>query len=213
MHAMKKPLKPIKAKTILLLLFAISALSCAKDKIGTTRYVEGKVLEYGTEKPVANARVLLLEARGEFLGPSYKVIVDSTWTDEKGYYRFQYIKYPGSNFVSATGDQYFKSEDYYVLDQKKSKTDIVLDPHAWLKVKIVHNGPIGEFDTFGMQNMSCTPDLFFIREEVTTIACFRAGNRTQEFKYYKTPTSQGTEIVDFSVFLPGHDTTEYVIQF
>jgi len=213
MHAMKTPLKPIKAKTILLLLFALSALSCAKDKTGTTRYVEGKVLEYGTEKPVANALVLLLEARGEFLGPSYKVIVDSTWTDEKGYYRFQYLKYPGSNFVSATGDQYFKSEDYYVLDQKKSKTDIYLDPHAWLKVKIVHEGPIGEFDTFGMEYQSCNPSIIRIKEPVTISICERKGNRYHNLSYDLRRTGLGTTNYQFTQFLNGHDTTEYVIQF
>jgi len=213
MHAMKTPLKPIKAKTILLLLFGISAFSCAKDKIGTTRYVEGKVLEYGTEKAVANARVLLLEARGEFLGPSYKVIVDSTFTDEKGYYRFQYIKYPGSNFVSAADDQYFKSEDYYVLDQKKSKTDIYLDPHAWVKVKVVHEGPIGEYDRISMRYQTCTPEFIHIMEKETEIICMKPSNREHEFEYLKTPTSQAGERIKFSQYLPGHDTTEYVIQF
>jgi len=205
----------ILAKLYLLILCALSILSCAKDKIGTTRYVEGKVLEYGTEKPVANARVVLLEARGEFLGPSYKVIVDSTFTDEKGYYRFQYIKYPGSNFVSASSDQYFKSEDYFVLDQKKSKTDIYLDPHAWLKVKVEKEGEIVPGDGFTMETFDyCDPRSIRLDRGEFYCLCKLRGNRSHDLNYYRLPGGgqlYGRE--SLSAYLPGHDTTEYVIQF
>lgn len=83
-------------RLLILLSIIVSYTSCIKDRVGDTFYVEGKVLEYGTNKPVANARVVLLESAGEFLGPSYKILVDSIRTDENGDYHFKYIKKPGS---------------------------------------------------------------------------------------------------------------------
>jgi len=206
---MKTLLKSNFSDYFFLIFVLVILMSCNKD-FEESRSWEGRVLEYGTDLPIAGVKILLQDSKGEFLGPVSYFTIDSVITDSKGRFSFRTKDNIAGMRAVVSKENYFTT---FGMKTTETGFNLYLDPHAWLKVKIVHEGPIGEFDTFGMQNMSCTPDLFFIREEVTTIACFRAGNRTQEFKYYKTPTSQGTEIVDFSVFLPGHDTTEYVIQF
>lgn len=98
-------------------------------------------------------------------------------------------------------------------DAGKSIQDIIIDPHAWLRVKIVHDGPIGEFDTFGMEYQSCDPDIIRITNPVTYSICERRGNRNHDLSYGLRRTGGGTTFYDISQYLPGHDTTEVVVKF
>jgi len=204
---------PILKNQFCLLAIFLGFLSCIKDRLGDTFYVEGRVLEYGTGKPVPNANVVLWSARGEFLGPVSKVVLDSVRTNEKGAFRISYTHTIDSKFLTANGSNYFQSEEVDLVNADGLKRDITLDPHAWVKVKVVHESPIGEYDRISMRYQTCTPDFIHIIEKETEIICMKPGNREHEFEYLKTPTSQAGERIKFSQYLPGHDTTEYVIQF
>ncbi|MBK7426738.1 MAG: hypothetical protein IPI60_06780 [Saprospiraceae bacterium] len=77
---------------LLLFVFAIAFTwqSCTKNG---SESVEGRVLEYGTNKPIPNATVYLMEVKGTILGPSGSSKIDSTTSDHGGY-KFTFMDNP-----------------------------------------------------------------------------------------------------------------------
>jgi len=131
-------------KSCIMLVLAILLLSsCTKDNLGDTFYVEVRVLEYETGTPVANATVDLWSATGDFLGPVSKRIIEAVSNNDKGEFKINYIHTLDSKFLTSTAEKYFKSGEFDMVNTNKQKIDIIIDPHTWLRVKIVHDWPIG----------------------------------------------------------------------
>ena len=192
------------------LMFALVILmSCNKD-FEESRSWEGRVLEYGTDLPIAGAKILLQDSKGEFLGPVSYFTIDSVITDSKGRFSFRTKDNIAGMRAVVSKENYFTT---FGMKTAETGFNLYLDPYAWLKVKIVHNGPIGEFDTFGMEYQSCSPSIIRITEPVTISICERKGNRYHNLSYDLRRTGLGTTNYKFTQFLNGHDTTEYVIQF
>ena len=198
-----------------LILFKVLFSSCVKDNVGDTFYVEGRVLEYDTETPVANAKVFLWSATGEFLGPVRKTIIDTVRTNEHGEFRTNYKHTLDSKFLTSTADKYFKSGEFDMVNRNKQNIDIIIDPHAWLRVKVEKEGEEDPTDRFAIETFTCDPKAFnvFPADSAFTM-CLLAGNHSHEIKYWRLPKglpTLGVEILE--VTLPSHDTTEVIIKF
>ncbi|MFN0174143.1 MAG: hypothetical protein ACKVU0_05805 [Saprospiraceae bacterium] len=94
----------------------------------------GRVLEYGTLTPIEGASVSLYDCEGELLGNFSCHILDSTLSDSEGRYAFSQTGF----LTNARKDGYFTDHttEAQVLFGSEDKTDIILPPHAWLRVTI-----------------------------------------------------------------------------
>lgn len=111
------------------LFIILSLLACRKEVKGPT-IVYGKVLEQGTNKPVPNALVKLVNANGNF-HPRFEVIHDSTRTDSNGYYEIEIDKaFYESIMVYAKGTNYLNHQDH---------TDYVSSPETNVRIGSSNN--------------------------------------------------------------------------
>lgn len=67
----------------ILYLLQLSFSSCSKDT-PAPQYAAGRVMEYGTDKPLSGAKVYLAACSGDLLGPISCAIVDSATTTSDG---------------------------------------------------------------------------------------------------------------------------------
>ena len=126
-------------KSFFSLLILLSLLACRKEVKGPT-FIYGKVLEQGTQKPVPNALVKLVNANGNF-HPNFEVIHDTTRTDENGYYEIEIDKpFREDIMVYAKAENYFNHQDNdgtisrpnsNVLTNKNQNVDIITIPYSY----------------------------------------------------------------------------------
>src|SRR5690606_32185691 len=119
-------------------LITLTCQSCTKNG---SESVEGSVLEYGSNKPIPNATVYLMEVKGTFLGPSGSSKIDSTTSDHNGRYKFTYMDNPYVSEIRGKANLYYDNYAYIMGTGKKLKTDLILDPHAWLRIHVKSNNP------------------------------------------------------------------------
>lgn len=126
-------------KSFFSLLILLSLLACRKEVKGPT-FIYGKVLEQGTQKPVPNALVKLVNANGNF-HPNFEVIHDTTRTDENGYYEIEIDKpFREDIMVYAKAENYFNHQDESaeakpnknVIRNRTQNVSISLKPYAYL---------------------------------------------------------------------------------
>jgi hypothetical protein len=192
---------------------------------------QGRVLEYGTEKPIPDATIYQSECDGEILGNIYCWTIDSTTTDAQGYFAFTI---PGGLAVSAKASGYFPSDLQPILSAGATPADIVLSPHAWLKVSLNNTSGAWQITAPGAASTDTQRSLMLEQGADSTITIFRRGNKDYKYIFSILPVPNapplkeldsvfvlhnGTRIyptVDiastwFSIYLPGHDTTDITI--
>lgn len=217
----------------LLPLLAVTWLvSCHKDS--PSPGAAGVVKEFGTDTPIPDATVYGIDCEGEPLGPITCFATDMTHTDAEGHYSLP--EEPG--WVLAEASSYWKADQVPVLYEKELVTNVSLYPFAWLKVTLrnesgayLFSGPTGSYPDL--------PERGFVlpQDSDTTIVCFTKGNI--DFKYvfgiFLQPNepslkdlsgvvitkSDGAQITPvstdaasiFTIYLPGHDTTNLFITY
>ena len=182
-------------------------LSCTKEPAKTT--LSGRVIEYGTAKPVPDALVYVISQEGEPFGPSVSVIADSFRTATDGTFHREYLNddLSGGEYVSVykPGFRYEKDLPFH---NGENNLEVVLRPYAWLKLRTVPN--LGEsyigVDIDGVGYLltydSVTGD--------TTRVFDILGNRDIKITWF---TYQPTEEHSTSIYCPGGDTTYYELHF
>ncbi|GEM_PF-1656109 len=202
---------------LLLLLPLLAALwlalmlpACKKDDPGKT-ILHGRVIEYGTKEPMADARIYVGCEESVPFGPSTFTLVDSLITDADGKFYKEYAEadlcFSSSLIPYKKG--YFKGTSLYPTTDNKA-FEVVLDPEAWLKVVTVPNGTIGHlfvggnfdggggFESFASQGVS---------ERIFSTN----GNRYKQIRW--RPYGQVDMTKTDSLYLPAHDTTSYTIHY
>jgi len=191
------------------LLTALAA--CSKDD-GIHTW-EGKVLEYGTMKPVPGAAVYLIEAKGSILGPTIKSVVDSTLSDINGYFKFTFEFNPYISEISGKAHNYFDGSDV-IGSTKNTNKDLILDPYAWLKVNVKNIDPVSDDDAITLRSDNCNNKLFKGQHVDDFYICTYPGNRSGELRYTVTKIGKGVQVwhsIDFQV--GSRDTTEIFIEY
>ena len=216
--------------------FLLPMLACLTLILGCFRKepnvgVGGYVREFGTDKPIPNARVYAIDCQGELLGSIQCFRADSTRTDDNGAYFMP--KQP--EWISATASNYWESEHLApVLYQKELETNVSLYPFAWLKVMIRNES--GAYGFYPPQDGSGYPPIRLEQGRDTTLPLdLSAGNKITKYLFSVRVEENGsfpgpdywqqvkaivngdpTEIqvgigafLDF--YLTGHDTTNLTI--
>ncbi len=189
--------------------------SACKKEFQPTPGAFGRVTEFGTEKPIANARMELYKCNSDGFA-SACFLTDSVFTDSEGRYQITYDPEEANYHVlTPVAERYFAGAEKILNSGLSIEQDFVLDPFAWLSVRVVNEAPAGEFDKI---RLTFNPSGGGWREingaEVDEFLFDRIrGNRTKsiQWKTYDagTPTNQ---VLD-SVIVAAHDTLYYEIRY
>ena len=196
-------------KKSVLLLFAglFVHLSCAREPAKTT--LSGRVIEYGTAKPVPDAQVFVISQEGDPFGPSVSVIADSFRTAADGTFHREYLNddLSGGEYV-AVYKPGFRYEKDLPFHNGENNLEVVLQPYAWFKLKTVPDQ--GEpLITVYIEGIGHTLTFGTVTGDTTTIYEI-LGNRNIKFRW--GPWGSTDKIEEF-IYCPGGDTTFYELHF
>ena len=133
-------------RTILMLWVAVALASCSKSKMENT-IAQGRILAYGTNKPVAGARVSLQGCTYSWQGGGYCNIIDSTITQSDGKYHFNFVGESTDNYIVFVKADGYHKNDYLINDFHTDFThDITLDPYSWIRLHVKNIRPFNSQD-------------------------------------------------------------------
>ena len=182
-------------------------MGCWKEKEQKTT-VDFRIVEYGTNQPIENARIILKQCESEFLGGTFCIELDTVFTDAQGRFKLDLSETPLALELGISAENYFAFDgDYSLLWNRHNTGDIALYPHAWLKVHIKNVNP---FDVFDKLELGLIPGHEVFYGETVDIEknylCY--GNSFQQVGWYVTK-NQVNEVKIDSIFLSHHDTVSY----
>ena len=196
--------------------FSFLMTQCRKEANNFIK-VSGKVLEFGSNKAIPNAKVGIYEEGGEFLGSTWTKLVDTTRTDANGFYSINKpnIDKGSSFFISAAANKYYTYDpnNYLVTGQNVTNNNIVLDPFAWIKVHVKNVNPFNDRDSILLGNVVGPADgtMTYIGKnvELNFINKIR-GNLPIRATWTVAKNSIGKSFVD-TIKVSAHDTLKYEI--
>jgi hypothetical protein len=204
-------------KKILLYLTFVLLSSCGKQ--GFTR-VEGRVLEKGSNKPVANANVIFYQCvAGEGFGSSAICTeIDTAVTDTNGNYVF--TREEESNDVINYRIDAFKgnysSEGLTTAQSGKTtkNVDFVMRANAWVKFHIKNVNPFDDEDRLALLVFNSSNDGIFFGKKIDTsfVHGIFLGNFYNKFTYSVKKNSSYKQYTD-SIFCKPLDTVFYEIKY
>ena len=190
-----------------------------KDKVpygdGSRTKIEGRVLEYGSLKPIPNALVVLEEEfHMPFTGGGKYYPIDSTYTNADGYYiyDFKHIDklddYYFSYQVKVLAPKYFDNNSR-MENGYAHRSDIILDPYAWIKVHVKNVNPFDEKDRIFTSSNGGGGEYFGTNIDLIEYHRNRGGRLTT-IVWNTKKNNIRTEFSD-SIYISPHDTINYEI--
>ena len=205
---MKKPHLFYLSPLLLAVVWLFTLPACQKDEPRTV-HIKGRVTEYGTGKPIADARIYMLCDNSVVFGPSSSALADSLVADADGRFDRTYAEEElcGSLFLLPYKEGYFKGT-IIALTTDFKELDIVLDPEAYLKVVTVPDGP-NNYDHIGIGG-----DFRFetwASQDAKNSYFTARGNRDVIIRWgpFNNPDIKYPD----TLFVAGHDTTTYTIHY
>jgi hypothetical protein len=137
------------------MLFALSFIACDSKPtpVNPTTKVEGQLMDRGTNIPIPNTAIKLVEVGGSLLSPT-KSFIQTATTDDKGQYTFTFEWTDGSKGYDI--DTRPKDIDkYYDLPKvvgtiergQINKVNCFLKPYGWVRYRIKNTNPLDDRDT------------------------------------------------------------------
>ncbi len=205
----------MKKYLILLIPMLLMLAECRKPDKTTYIKTSGKVLEFGSNKPIKNAKVGIYEEGGAFLGSTWTKLVDTTRTDANGFYHFDKgnLDKGSSFFISAFADKYYTYDpnNYLVTGQEVTNLNIVLDPFAWIKVHVKNVNPFNDRDSILLGNVVGTIPMTHVGRNVELNYINKVqGNLAIRATWTVAKNGRGQSFVDTIIIL-AHDTLNYEI--
>ena len=214
-----------KSFNFLAIILLISFLGgCKKDPEFSSS--EGRVLENGSNKPVANAKIIISKCVGNFnTGGVDCTTADTIYSDAQGKYRY-YKELVGDDVYGGAGNYEFFAKKAGYLYQKHivamptrgaTSQDIVLVPEAWLKihVKAINQyKPLDAIEIAGLDAVGIPPGKGFKQAmDMDYIKTYKQeGNDTLSIRW--TIDKDGVDKDYFKkIYLPALDTTTFNLFF
>ena len=134
----------MKKNIFISMLMLLCLMSCQKPKpVDSATKIEGRLLDRGSEIPIPNTRVRLIEVKSTSAWSTGRSVIQSATSDAKGQFTFdiQWTDDSKSYEVDAVPNDLDK---YYILpfvrgEVKKGQTnkvDLLMSPYGWIKYKI-----------------------------------------------------------------------------
>ena len=198
---------------ILLISFlSIFLIGCRKDpdRLETHTIAEGVVTQFGTNTPVANAFVYLLECEKSCR------IIDSFRSDANGRYSFDFVHKSLPRYeIGVSAKNYYNSETEIATLGYRNRFNFNITPAAWIKVKVknvtrqYNDKYIHVWGSFSMT--------FFTQNLDTSFTIKGRGNQNNSI-YLAITASNGMDSKLYlretkEVYAPGLDTLTYEINF
>ena len=201
--------RSVGSRMILLLLLAWLS-GCKKDDPPQT-ILHGRVTEYGTHTPIADARIYVGCEESVPFGPSTFTLVDSLITDADGKFYKKYAddEICGSVSLLPYKTGYFKGTPLYPTTDNKA-FEVVLDPVIWFKVVTIPDGDINLIWFRGTFTGASGWDAHE-NEGIQEFLFSTPGNRMKSIRW--GTYEQAGIISQDSIFLPAHDTITYTIHY
>lgn len=145
----------MKKNIFFVLLLTLDFIACIKPKpVDPATKIEGQLLERGTETPIPNTKVKLIEVTSHFPDNPTMVTINSVITDDKGQYSFDFqwtdpLKTYELGVVSNDLAKYY-SQPKVVGNIKRgqlNKTDCFMYAYGWVKYRVKNINPYDDRDT------------------------------------------------------------------
>jgi hypothetical protein len=148
----------------------------------------GKVLEYGSNKPVPNAIVRLRHCESEFLGSTTCFTLDQDTTDDNGNYRFDRTDEYLFAYVDALAPEYYPlGQETLVNRMEEDNFDITLFAFSKLKLTF-HNARDSTltllFSVPSADNPHSFSDTKILSIQDTTYLLSMPANRSSKILYH-----------------------------
>ena len=205
---------------LIIFFILVVSFACSKDKLDCDKArLQGKVLEKGSNKPLVGWTVYFSTCDCVLLGGCNCELKDSTTTDSKGNYSYDYdFGNTGDLFAYPKVQEGFLIYDYRVLGSyRKHRTetkDILIVPKAWIKLHIFNDKPFDQFDQFILSGSYNYPvDISLGGDSANeTYKIMVPGNDSTTIGQYITKNDK-LVIKKSKIYVPAHDTTFYEIKY
>ncbi len=199
-----------------------AAVGCQKEPPPVIRTIQkGRVLAYGTKKPIAGAQVILYECSsdGMLFGSYYCEAIDTLITDKTGEYFFDLtnkVSKGGYSYeVGVSAEGYAKPFAIDVFGGQTREKDFILDPFAWVKIFVKNEPPVDINDIIkvnGDWGGGSFDGLTAFGDCDTSIKRQVRGNRPIYIYYFLENNGTKTFVGD-SVYCKGFDTTRFEVNY
>jgi hypothetical protein len=193
----------------------IAFFSCSKQ--GSTQ-IEGQVIEKGSNKPIANAKVVISQCvKGDGFGSSAICIeIDTVLTDSKGNYMYSNDEKDAINYRLSVYKDNYSMEVFQTAPagQSSNKIDFVMRAHAWVKFHVKNITPFDENDRFALLVFNSSSDGIFMGTKIdeTFVHGIFTGNFYNKINYSVKKNNLYKQISD-SIFCKPLDTVFYEIKY
>ena len=201
-------------RTILMLWVAVALASCSKSKMENT-IAQGRILAYGSNQPVAGARVSLQGCTYSWQGGGYCNIIDSTTTQSDGKYHFNFVGESTDNYIVFVKADGYHKNDYLINDFHTDFThDITLDPYSWIRLHVKNIRPFDSQDNIrygvtsggtggsAIDNVGKNIDLYDVQQLI--------GAKSHNLLWLVVKNNIQTIFRD-TIYIAAHDTINYEI--
>lgn len=204
-------MKPLGKIIFSLLLYLVLTLhiNCNKDTSPHTT-VNGTVLEFGTNKPIAGATVFLERAaKDAFLSQAYSTYQTFT-SDANGKYTFTFDYEEAYKYqVTSTNASYYPSE-HYTVHLGENSINIIQYPPGYLKLHIKN---LSGSEQIGINAHWYGGPQQFYGMNVDTILIGSVNGNTSVSIYWNSIKNGITSDSSAILYCPGFDTVTYNINY
>ncbi len=187
---------------------AVLALASCRKNRDTKVIIQGRVTEYGTGEPIADARIYVLCYDGGIGSPS-SYLTDSILTDTDGrFYRaYEDAALCDGVYLIPYKVGYFKGSEID-LTTDNLPHEVVLDPEAWLMIVTVPDGATN-YDHIGIGGDFSFEAYAF--EGIKQRVFSTRGNRYKDVGW--GPFNDPSIIFLDTIYVSGRDTTLHTIHY
>jgi hypothetical protein len=216
-----------KSFLILLVPLLIGSTCCKKEEpsnpypLGEYTIIKGKVLEFGTHKPIPNAQVLIMGfSQKEIWGPTTSRPMDTVFSKADGSYEAKFKHEEADDFqCHVKVHNYYDGRDSgnpFIWRGRENNIDCILDPFAWIQIHVKNVNPVNgiNYISFIGGKGWGNDGISFDGRDIDTIVTHRvAGNQIIGIYGRIEKTGQNKVLINDSIYCKGQDTTFFKLHF
>ena len=203
----------MKKYILFVLPFMLLLTQCNKETV-TESVVSGRVLEFGSDKPVIGATVTLWEyGASSCWGCKTTKILEKTLTDASGHFGFKQF----GNLAVTSNDNSFYDKHGIEIPQTSNVVppmDIRVTPPAYFKAHFFNAYPLNEGDRVNLSIYDSPPiSISLVGKAVDTTIVFRCRALTDNTVSQSVTKKGVTEIKTNNIIIPTRDTMLYEVRY
>ncbi|MEO5643667.1 MAG: hypothetical protein ABIQ40_06505 [Bacteroidia bacterium] len=202
----------LRSRTFLvLLILTVFLTACRKDHVPPHTIVQGKVLEYGSNQPLANKQVIIGRRDAGF-GPGNYATVAVLNSDAGGNYYYEFDGVDNSIYVVActSVSPYSASEYYTITVGQLNPINIILSPPGWIKLHVENVQQ--QYDQIILGG-NIVPNVYFSGVQVDSTMILQFNGNANINIYWRMSNSTIINDTTVNIYIPSFDTISYNISY